>query len=205
MSDAEHEFIFGQEAARNFEKIEFGISNADFYDAEEALHKLEQFHKEQGIPLPDKYNQLVQSVRALALPALTAQAQALFEREDYRLALATLKSLQSYCVRLNAPLPEEAEDLAAELAEHRDELPDIPEEYKGDQIIAFFKMPDGLCQYELYTSVARLSRTLKNTNGKYIGAFAGVNTEFIERAIMRTRHLSYPDVDKVELSDILEE
>ncbi|MBW3004202.1 hypothetical protein KY310_00005 [Candidatus Woesearchaeota archaeon] len=203
MSDAEFNFIFGRQVERNIEKVEFGISRADFYDAEEALHKLEQFHEEQGIALPDTYPRLVQSVAELAIPALSAQAQELFEKKDYVLALATLQHLNSFCVDIS--MPEEAEDLVAELAEHKDELPDIPEEYKGDQIIAFFKMPGGLCQYGLYTSPARLYNTLKFTAGKYIGSFAGVNTEFIEHAITCTRRLTYHDVDKVELSDILKE
>jgi hypothetical protein len=118
--------------------------------------------------------------------------------------LSTLQYLRSFCADTNNSFPDDAEDLVAELAERKDELPDIPEEYQGDEIIAFFKMPDGLCQYGLCTSPARLYQTLKYTDAKYIGSFAGVNHDFITLAIMRTRHLTYQDVDRIELSDILE-
>ena len=203
MSDTERDFIFGEPLKRNLGNLMISLAFEDFYGSEEALSEVEKYLAILGKPLPRDYAKLERCIAELAIPALTAQAQDLYEKQEYVLALATLEYLQEFCIKLQAPLPELAGDLVAEIA--MQELPDIPEKYRGEKIFAFFKMPDGLCQHGIYTSPARAYNTINHSDARCIGVFAGVNDAFISEAIMRTQYLTYHYVDKVELSDIIRE
>lgn len=201
MADAESDFIFGGQVDRNLENLLISLAFDDFYGAEVSLSNAEKYLIAQGKPFPEDYARLAHCVAELAVPALTAQAQDLYEMKEYFLALATLEYLHDFCEKLKIPLPEAAGDLVGDLSVK--ELPVIPDEYQGDVIIAFFRVPDGQCMQGVFNSPACAYKVIKQSGAACMGVFAGVNDDFISEAVMRTWYFTYNPVDKISLSDIL--